>query len=302
VVIGSYNAAAWIRPAIESVLAQTYPVAEVIVVDDGSTDETAAIIRSFGAPILLVQETHRGRPYRNRGIEASSGGLVALIDADDLWRPDKLHRQIVRMRERKAEWIACDADWMDSETGKPAPTVERPPIEGDILTTLFLHNFIVASTAVVSRRALDEVGGFDESPDIAPMEDWDLWLRIAARYPLAIVQERLATVRLHHDSFLASTPLARRVQSLENVITRAAAREPARLESQRSMALHNAYFGAGVSSFRHGLRSEARGYFIRAWRQAPGNMAALAYVGLTFASPSLLAFALSLKGRSVEKR
>ena len=285
VVIGSYNSAAWIGTTIESVIGQTHAVSEVVIVDDGSTDQTAEIAKSYGLRIRFVQEEHRGRPHRNRGIEASSGALIAFIDADDYWQPVKLEHQLARLRERKAQWVICDAEWLDSASGRHVSSVGIAPIEGDILEALFLHNFIVASTPVVSRRVIELVGGFDEGADVAPVEDWDLWLRIAARYPLACVHERLATLRLHSDSFLAATPLTRRVRSLENVIYRAAEREPIRLGPRRAMALHNAYYAAGVGAFRQGHTQEARGFFLKAWQQRPVDMSALAYVGLSWIPP-----------------
>lgn len=290
-VIGSFNASEWIGAAIESILSQTHPVEEVVIVDDGSTDRTAEIARSYGTLIRFVQEEHRGRPHRNRGVEISSGALVAFIDADDYWHSEKLERQLARMRQSGAEWVACDADWLDATTGLKVAPQGMALKEGDILAALFLHNFIVASTAVVSRRVLEEVGGFNEGVEVAPVEDWDLWLRIAERYPLACVSERLTTLRLHRGSFLASTPLDRRVRSLENVINRAASREPDRLGPRRALALHNAYFAAGVAAFRQGRGDWAREFFGNAWRQRRSDISALTYVGLT-SMPSWVASSL----------
>jgi glycosyltransferase involved in cell wall biosynthesis len=282
VVMGSYNAAAWIGATVESILAQTHPVAEIIIVDDGSVDQTAEIARSYGAQITLVQEQHRGRPHRNRGIELSKGAYVAFIDADDRWHPVKIERQLARLHELKTEWVVCEAEWLDSATEQVVRPAGSPLMEGDILEPLLLHNFIVASSPIVSRSVLGMIGGFDEGEDTAPVEDWDLWLRIAGRYPLAGVRERLVTVRLHDDSFLASTPMARKVRSVENVINRAVLREPARLTAQRGLALHNAYFAAGVGAFRHGHPGEARGYFLKAWQQRKNDAMALAYIGISW--------------------
>ncbi len=282
VVIGSFNAAAWLKTTLESVLSQTHPVDELIVVDDGSTDATAEIAGAYGSRIRFIQEEHRGRPHRNSGIDVSRGAFIAFIDADDYWHPAKLERQLGRMRAQRTEWVVCEAEWLDSATGRTLPAVGMTLREGDILEALFEQNFIVASTPIVSRRVLEAVGGFDESPEVAPVEDWDLWLRIAARYPLACEREPLATLRLHGDSFLASTPLSRRVRSLENVINRASAREPMRLGPLRRIALHNSYYAAGVEAYRQRRGSEARGFFARAWQQRPGDIAALAYAGLSW--------------------
>jgi hypothetical protein len=205
------------------------------------------------------------------------------------------------LRALRAEWVACGADWFDMATARHIPGIAEALHEGDILEALFLHNFIVASTAVVSRRVLEEMGGFDESADIAAVEDWDLWLRIASKYPLAVIREPLAEVRLHEDSFLASRPLDHRAASLEHVINRAAAREPVRLGGQRHLALHRAYFGVGVSAFRRGLRAQARRYFGQAWRNNRRDAAALAYIGISWMPTHVSDFAVKLKRRVTGK-
>jgi glycosyltransferase involved in cell wall biosynthesis len=281
VVIGAYNAAPWIGQTLESVLAQTFPASEVIVVDDGSTDATPAIVQSYSGKVRLLTQEHRGRPHRNRGIRESSGDLVAFVDADDYWHPAKLARQIARLREREATWAICDSHWLDSATGRIRLPVGTPVQEGDILEALLLNNFIVASTPVVRRRILDEVGLFDETPEVAPVEDWDLWLRIAAGYPVACVRERLVTLRLHDDSFLAATPLDRRVESIENVIGRAVRREPERLDRLKRPALFNAYHAAGVRAFRTHEFPSAREFFVKALRQQPARLEDLGYLMLS---------------------
>lgn len=297
VIIGAYNAAAWIGEALDSVLAQTHPVLEVLVLDDGSTDETATIVRSFGGKVQYLREEHRGRPYRNRGIMASTGEFVAFIDADDYWHPEKIELQAQLLRARKVEWVICDSEWLDSATGRLTAPVGAPIREGDILQALFLNNFIVASTPLVARRVLEEIGYFDETPDVAPVEDWDLWLRIAARFQVACVGAKLVTLRLHGDSFLARTPLARRVLSLETVIARASAREPTRLGPLRRKALFNVYHAAGVRAFRQEQGQEARSYFSKAWRQRPARLETIVYLMLSFLSARTADSVVKLKRR-----
>jgi len=282
VVIGAYNAAAWIGATLESVFSQTHPVAEVVVVDDGSMDRTADIVRSFRPRVQLLAEEHRGRPHRNRGILACHEDLVAFVDADDIWHPSKIARQLQLMTTRNTEWVYCESDWLDDATGLRVRASGVPVQEGDILESLLLNNFIVASTPMVTRRALEEAGYFEEGPEVAPVEDWDLWLRIAARHPIACVHEKLVTLRLHPDSFLARTPLAQRVQGEEHVIVRAVAREPLRLSRLQRRALSNVYHAAGVSEFRNGRMNESRTYFRKAWRQTPTRLESAVYVLMTY--------------------
>jgi glycosyltransferase involved in cell wall biosynthesis len=302
VVIGAYNAAAWIGQTLHSVLAQTCPVLEVLVVDDGSTDETAAIVRSYGAQVQYLHEEHRGRPHRNRGILASRGELVAFVDADDYWHSTKIEKQLSRLCAQGAAWVICDSEWLDSASGRHTGPVGTPVREGDILEHLLLHNFIVASTPIVARRVLDEIGHFDETPEVAPVEDWDLWLRIAARYPVATVNEKLVTLRLHDDSFLATTPLARRLLSLEHVVARAVARDPARLSGLRRRALFNVYFSVGIKAFRQQRLEEARSYFLRAWRNRPMNLETAAYLMLTFTAARTSSALVKFKRQLIRRK
>jgi glycosyltransferase involved in cell wall biosynthesis len=282
VVIGAYNAGAWIGQALDSVLAQTYPVLEVLVIDDGSTDDTAEVVRSFGERVQYVAEQHRGRPHRNRGILASRGDIVAFVDADDFWSPVKLERQVELLRSRRVQWAVSDSVWLDDATGTLTPPAGMDIREGDILKALFLENFIVASSLIVRRAVLDEVGLFDETPEVAPAEDWDLWLRIAARYPVAAARVPLVTLRLHPDSFLAATPMAQRVRGLEHVVARARARESARLGRLERLALGNIYHAAAVKLFRQHRPHEARGYVLKALRQRPTRFETIAYLAMTY--------------------
>jgi len=194
-------------------------------------------------------------------------------------------------------WAICDSQWLDEASGQISAPISAPLADGDILEALFLNNFIVASTAVVARRVLDEIGYFDETTEVAPIEDWDLWLRIAAKYPVACLPERLVTLRLHSDSFLAAMPLARRVRSLENVIGRASAREPECLEALKGRALSNVYHSAGVKMFREKRLVEARRYFLRAWRQSPFRPGPIAYLMMTLLGEKAAGAILGLRQR-----
>lgn len=281
VVIGAYNAEAWIRQALDSVMAQTRPALETIVVDDGSTDRTADIVRSYGSNVRYFREEHRGRPRRNRGIREARGAYIAFLDADDYWKPGKLEAQMVLIESTGVAWAICEAEWMDSATEQRVNALSKPIPEGDILEALLLENFIVASAPVIATRIFGEVGYFDETPYLSAVEDWDFWLRIAAKFPVGAVHERLATVRMHSGSFLSATPLAQRVRSMEGIVDRAVKREPSRLSRLRKRSLSNMYYAAGVGLFRQGHFSEARGYFMRVTARQPWRAAPLGYILLT---------------------
>lgn len=295
VVIGSYNAEAWIRETLDSVLVQTYPILQVLVVDDGSSDKTPEIVRSYSGKVKYMREVHRGRPYRNRGIREAEGDFIAFVDADDLWQPEKIERQMALLEARRLAWAICQVRWLDFETTR-LDDARAPRIpEGDILEPLFLTNFIGSGTPVVARQVFDAVGYFNETPEVQVVEDWDLWLRIAARFPVGCVQEPLAMIRLHSASFLASTPVTDRVRSLETVVQQAADREPLRLAPTKTRALANIYHAAGVQLIRVNLMREARQYFLRELKCRPVDMEAAIYLLLTLVGPTLANPILCLK-------
>lgn len=295
VVIGVYNSARWIREALDSVLAQTRPVGEVIVVDDGSTDDTPSIVASYGGKVKYLREEHRGRPHRNRGILASHGDFIAFIDGDDYWHPQKIELQLELLLSNELRWAFCEVQWVDAGTGDKVRVSSAPVQDGDILEALILNNFMVASTAVVAKSVFEEVGYFNEAPEVAAVEDWDLWLRIAARFPVGCVRKKLCVLRLHGDSFLAALAISARVEHMEGVIERAVVRDPARLGPLRNRALANVFYAAGVESFRRQLFGEARRYFLAAIRDRALQVDALGYLLLTFLGPSLGAALVRLK-------
>ncbi len=259
-------------------MAQTHPVLEVLLIDDGSTDATAEIARSCGPAVRYFHQEHRGRPRRNQGIMAAQGDYVAFVDADDYWTPRKIEMQMKLLLSRGLAWAVCETEWFESDSGQKSDPLNSPMQEGDILESLFLHNFIASGTPVIARRVFDAVGTFDESPGTRAVEDWDLWLRVAAQFPVGCVREKLATLRLHEGSLLASLPLAERVCNLEGVVRRAVDREPARLRPLRQQALANIYYAAGVQSMRSGRVREARTYFVRVLENRPAHAQALGYL------------------------
>jgi len=286
VVVPSYNASEWIEEALGSVLAQTHPVLEVLVVDDGSNDGTPEIVQRYGRGVKLLQEAHRGVPQRNRGIAESRGQFVAFLDADDFWKPLKIEKQLGAIARDGTEWVICEADWLDSSTGRIGRAGGSPVREGDILESLLGGNFIVTSTALVSRRALESVGPFEESRRVMPGEDWDLWLRLAARYRVSAVREELCTLRLHQSSLMTEITVDNAVLGQENVIRRAVESNTVRLGHLRRPAFANVYYSTAVRLFRQGRLGPARTYFWRAWTHNSRLLQALAYFAITFLGQS----------------
>jgi glycosyltransferase involved in cell wall biosynthesis len=201
VVIPVFNRPATIRRAIESVLAQTFQNFEIVVVDDGSTDDTAAVVATMTDPRIRFFRHERNRGgsgARNTGIHAASAPYVAFLDSDDEWLPTKLERQL-EVFERSSERLALvysGAEWIFGD-GR----VERriPPSNLDLSRTLLTENVIgETSVGMVRRSVFDEIGGFDES--LPSSQDMDLWLRICERFEAADVPEALVRVTKGEDS------------------------------------------------------------------------------------------------------
>lgn len=197
VVIPARDAVAFIASAVASALAQTYRPLEVVVVDDGSSDDTARVADSFGAPVRCLRQPALGvSTARNRGVADAGGSFVAFLDADDEWDPRKLEVQVPRLLARSdAVASFCAADRVDERSG--AVTRVAPRGGSDMVEALVLGSTLVGppSVAVVRRDAFGRVGGFD--PSIAQGEDWDLWLRLAELGPFDLLEEPLVRYRIH---------------------------------------------------------------------------------------------------------
>ncbi len=180
VVVPTFNDAEYVADAITSLLTQTLRPAEILVVDDGSTDDTASLVRDrFGSSVTLIARSNGGPSRaRNTGIEAASEPYVAFLDADDIWVPTKLERQLALLnRDPRTGLVATD--WVRSARELPAdvPEVDKLPQTTLGYTELLALNRFQTSTVLVRTHLLREVGGFD--PKVDGAEDWDLWVRLA---------------------------------------------------------------------------------------------------------------------------
>jgi glycosyltransferase involved in cell wall biosynthesis len=181
VIVPTHNRAATVARAVRSVLSQSYQELEVIVVDDGSTDETPEVVASFADPRLryIVHATKRGGgAARNTGIDVASGEYIAFLDADDEWLPDKLEDQIAAIQRVDPSVAAIYTGFAVVDAAGRVAAVRLPRHRGSILSELWCANVVrTVSTVVVRRTALQRVGGFD--PTLPSCQDWDLWLRLA---------------------------------------------------------------------------------------------------------------------------
>lgn len=197
VIVPCYNGARYLRETIDGVLAQTHPDVELVVADDGSTDDSIAIATSYGDRVRSVTQPNAGpSAARNLALRHATGEFVALLDADDRFHPTKLARQVARLREHSdAGAVYCGWRLVDG-AGRALPEHGWPAVEGDLLRRLVLGNLFHPVSVMVRRRLLDDVGGFDVRCPVN--EDWDLFLRLSlagARW--ACVDEALCDYRIH---------------------------------------------------------------------------------------------------------
>jgi glycosyltransferase involved in cell wall biosynthesis len=191
VVIPAYNAAWCVGKAIDSVLAQDFQDFEVIVVNDGSTDDTAAVLAGYGDAIRVVHQANGGMSSaRNAGISASRGELIAFLDSDDWWLPGKLGSQVELMRARPEVGFSSAAARVEDPDGRLLNLWGCSQWSGSFLEHLFQNNGGIAggsSALMVRRDVLERVGFYDET--LGGVEDADLWIRLAAVTEYACIPE-----------------------------------------------------------------------------------------------------------------
>jgi glycosyltransferase involved in cell wall biosynthesis len=275
VIIPTFNRAQWVGEAIQSVLEQHTAEFEVIVVDDGSSDDTADVLKLFSDKIRVLTQTNRGvSAARNAGIAAAGGDLIAFLDSDDLWLAGKLSAQIEFFRTHPGALI-CQTDeiWVRNGVRVNPRQRHRKP-QGDFFERS-LQLCLVSPSAVMMRRTLfDVVGFFDEN--LPACEDYDLWLRVACRYPVYLIDQPLIIKRGGHADQLSNAPgLDRfRIDALHRLLT-------SNLLNRRQSELARTTLLDKSAIYLNGCRKRGKqaqvDHYQRLadrWRQAPTSYAA----------------------------
>lgn len=212
VIIPTYNRAPLLGRAIRSVLDQTYRDFQLIIVDDGSTDDTPAAVAAFDDPrILYLRQPANlgGAAARNVAIAAATTPFIAFQDSDDQWRPDKLQKQLDLFATLdNSVGVVYTAFWHiagQRKTYIPGPHVKHR--HGNLHAQLLKGNFITPQTTVVRRQCFQTTGTFD--PDLRSRHDWDLWLRLARDWLFAFIDEPLVTVYQTPDSISLTQDVTR---------------------------------------------------------------------------------------------
>lgn len=202
VVLPVYNGARYLAEAIESVLAQTYPHWEIVAVNDGSRDHSNEIVGRYleSRRVKYIEQSNQGvARARNTGIAHSCGEFIALLDQDDVWLPDKLEKEVAFLdAHREAALVHARVSCIDG-AGMPMSCkgwiYVGPDASGLCAEQLLSGNRIAPLTVVIRRSCLEQVGVFE--PAFEPADDWQLWLRVAARFPLGFLDATVARYRVH---------------------------------------------------------------------------------------------------------
>ncbi len=269
VVTASYNMGGYIAETLDSLLGQDYPHVESIVIDDGSTDDTAQVLERYaGDPrVRVVRQANAGQTVaKNHGIREARGEFIAFCDADDVWEPHKLSRQIPRFREGDDIAVVYSLISCMDGGGRPTPCFKMEHFEGRVTAPLLIDNFIPFPSVVVRASVLREMGGFDES--LSMSIDYDLWLRISVKYRFALVPEKLARYRLWAGQMSHKT--GERLDNFMRLLDRFLRENPGaatRREIDRAYA--HVHVTRGYWHAREGRRAEAWKDYREALRRDP---------------------------------
>ena len=201
-IIPTYNRKAFVLEAVASVLAQGYGDYELIVVDDGSEDGTGEALRRYGGQVRYTYQDNNGvSSARNHGLELAEGEFIAFLDSDDLWLPEKLGVQVAVMDEHpEAQICYTDEIWIRRGV-RVNPRKRHAKYSGEIYPQCLPLCIISPSSALMRRGLFEEVGTFD--PSFPVCEDYDLWLRVTARFPVFFIPQQLIVKRGGHPGQLS---------------------------------------------------------------------------------------------------
>lgn len=251
VIIPTYNRAAFLGEAVRSVLGQSFADFELIVVDDGSTDDTAAVFGAITDPRLRVlRREHRGIGASiNAGLREARGAYVARLDSDDVWRPELLQTLVAELDARPEIGLAYGKGQAMDAGGRLLLHFQgmRPRFPDDSLRSVLYDDCTCTIATVLRREHLERVGGYDES--LPANEDWDLVLRLAQQCRFAFVDQVLAQYRWHEGNLTGlrsprfATVMDTRTTPLDKFF--AQPNLPAAVTSMRPVAYENVYLFRG---------------------------------------------------------
>jgi glycosyltransferase involved in cell wall biosynthesis len=267
VVMPAYNSRQYIDAAIDSLLAQTHPHLEIIVVDDGSTDGTGDFVQTqYGEQVRLIRQTNMGPSVaRNRGIAEAQGAYIQFLDADDLLLPEKIERCLAIFAEKPALGVVyTTCRFVDADGSTPLDRAIHGLVPGDVFCSMLTnyHHAIMLHAALIRRSALLAVGGLPDNPKHRCAEDLDMFLRLANAYEFAGIDEPLVVYRKHGNEITKQ----RYCMAHGRLLTIQKARHYAKRQHCLTDAEYDVYEAGrwhmlAQEAWRNGDRQEARNAF-----------------------------------------
>lgn len=289
VIIPTYNSEQFIGETLDSVFNQNYQNFEVIVVDDGSCDGTDKVISGYKDRLTYIRKKNEGISIaRNTAIAVARGEYIAFIDHDDIWVPEKLKEQIALLEDNKAIGLCFSDAYIIDEKGRRGSSLFKicPPYSGMVFKKLLKENFIPVPTAIVRKDIFKEVGLFNPQHRIT--EDWDLFLRISERYPVAFINRPLAGYRVHTGSFSQRRDLMleEAIAIINKYITLVDKTAFKTLTWRRCRF----QFALGMTYLHKGMRKKARDYFLTRVKEKPFSFGFYLGVFMTYLPDSSIKF------------
>jgi glycosyltransferase involved in cell wall biosynthesis len=286
VILPCYNVERYIQRALDSVFAQTYKDFHVYAVDDGSTDATAEILASYTPHCSFESQANAGpAAARNRAIRMSDSPFLAFLDADDEWMPHKLEHQVALLKQDATLGMVCSGCLCVEAPGEGCydTAANSTALSGKLFRNLVRDCFVYTPTVVVRRECLDQAGLFEESLPVC--EDFNLWLRIAARWNISFTPIPLAVTHKRPDSLSANIAPEKRLRAGTAALTnvQSACTDLSRAESDAlRMALAERHYFYGSFLLATGANRAARSSLISSLKLQPARWKALAKLGLSF--------------------
>lgn len=277
VIIPTFNCAKYLPEAVESALNQSYQDFEIVIIDDGSTDKTNEIVecyaKSHNDKIQYIYQQNKGLACaRNTGIKNSQGEYIALLDADDVWLPNRLAEQIAVIEKSKNVGLVHSNITFISEEGKLLSTPKRDEgsLCGNIFNALFTRNAHISCPTVLFRReCLESVGLFDENLAHLGCEDRELWLRIAKKYKIIYIDKVLAHYRIRKGSMCKNMP--KMLEARYYVVNKFFPRDkPSPIV--KNIALANIHKDIGDELLYAGQCQESRNHYLKAFSFWPFSL------------------------------
>ena len=306
VIIPAYNSANYIEEALESVFEQTFQDFEIIVIDDGSTDETGEVLKKYGDRIrLLFQDNGGCASARNKGIRIARGKYIAFLDADDLWMPTKLEKQVAMFEKNENLGMMTTGVYSFDEKGVFGYSKNKRKIlmPGDVARNIFLHSNVGTPTVMVRKEVFDIVGLFEERTQqgekvfLSHGSDDNMWVRIAAHFDVELIDEALAKIRVHPSMMtLNKLDLLESVKyNIHLLKTKYGDKVKKKIEKAIPIKTSHVQFAIGYGYYESGNYREARKAFIKGayhwiwfWKNP-------LYLALTFIPSGLTTLLKSLK-------